>query len=441
MAESSSTSSTVLHVLPNGVRVLALPLPHLRTAAVSVYVRGGSAHETRPQAGLTHFVEHMLFKGTHGRDARRINRDAERLGAEANAHTDKDHLALHLRGLGEHVPEFVAQLADLVLHSTFPADEVERERQVLLHEMTEVDDDPMATAFKLFDSASWGLHAVARPVIGERRLVERHTREQLLALVRERFTAPNIVVVAAGGFDPKRLREASVRAFADAPPGEPARLEAPVWHGGVKSRDLPGSVQTHLVMGFPLPSLAEADPGAALAAAVFGEGMGSPLMDELRERRALLYYAACAADQFESCGQFVVEASTAPAQVHEASGEVLRLLQAHARAVDADDFERGRQQLVVRRLRAAEDPSRLAEDAALELLARGSVTPIERWLEGTRRLTPEDLRTRYAAMLARRPALALTGKVPRGMAAQLRERWEGHGTAPVPARRRMRLFR
>ncbi len=408
--------------LPNGVRCLALPLP-LRTAAVSLYIRSGSAHEPRALAGLTHFAEHMLFKGTSTRDARRINRDAEGLGAEVNAHTDKDHLALHLRGRAEHVPLFVEMLADLVLRPTFPADEVERERQVLLHEFTEVEDDPMAIAFKLFDHASWGLHALARPVIGERRLVERFTREHLLQLARERFTAPNLVVVAAGGFDEGMFRRTVEREFAAAAPGEANALTAPSWQGGLKSRDLAGSLQTHLVMGFPVPSLADDDPGALFAATLFGEGMGSPLMDELREKRALLYYAACAADLFENCGQFVVEASTAPEQVQEATTEVMRLLREQARAIDGDDLERGRQQLIVRRLRAAEDPARLAEDAALELLARGSVTSAADGLERVMALGADDLRRRFAAMLAQPPALALTGRVPRGLAAQMREQW------------------
>ncbi len=422
---TTSAPPPSLFTLPTGVRALALPLPHLRTAAVSVYIRSGSAHETRALAGLTHFAEHMLFKGTTTRDARAVNRDAERLGAEVNAHTDKDHLALHMRGLAEHAPLFVEMLADLVLRATFPADEVERERQVLLHEFTEVEDDPMAIAFKLFDHASWGLHALARPVIGERRLVERFTREHLLQLVRERFTAPNLVVVAAGGIDVGLFQRAVQQHFAAAPPGPANELPAPAWHGGLKSRDLPGSVQTHLVLGFPVPSLADDDIGALFAATLFGEGMGSPLMDELREKRALLYYAACAADLFENCGQFVVEASTAPEQVQEATTEVMRLLHEQARAIDGDDLERGRQQLIVRRLRAAEDPARLVEDAALELLARGSVTPAADALQRVMALASADLRRRFAAMLGAPPALALTGRVPRGLAAQMRERWAG----------------
>ena len=115
---------TTLATLPNGVRVVALRLPHLQSASVSVFVRSGSAHESRPLNGVSHVIEHMMFKGTATRDCRRINLDAERLGAEVNAHTDKDHTAFHMRGLGRHAALFVRMLGDIVRNASFPEDEV-----------------------------------------------------------------------------------------------------------------------------------------------------------------------------------------------------------------------------------------------------------------------------------------------------------------------------
>src|SRR5258706_7403003 len=103
--------------LANGVRIVAIRMPHLETASVSVFVRVGSAHESAALNGISHFVEHMVFKGTHARDARRINLDAERLGAEVNAHTDKDHTALHMSGFAAHAPQIVRMPCDLVLHA------------------------------------------------------------------------------------------------------------------------------------------------------------------------------------------------------------------------------------------------------------------------------------------------------------------------------------
>src|SRR5262245_58664563 len=140
-------SDTAVTTLGNGVRVVALRLPHFASAAVSVLVRSGSQHESARQNGISHFLEHMAFKGTRSRDCQQINLDAERLGAEVNAHTDKDHTAFHMRGLARDAATFVRMLGDIVRESTFPEAELERERQVLLHEYTEDADDAMATAF------------------------------------------------------------------------------------------------------------------------------------------------------------------------------------------------------------------------------------------------------------------------------------------------------
>ena len=148
--------------LANGLQVVLLHLPQLQTCSVSIFVRCGSGHESRRRNGIGHVIEHMAFKGTATRDARQINVNAERLGAEVNAHTDKDHTAFHMRGLAVHAPQLVAMLAELVSSPTFPDAELDSERQVLLQEHMEDEDDPMATAFRLFDHACYGLHPVAR---------------------------------------------------------------------------------------------------------------------------------------------------------------------------------------------------------------------------------------------------------------------------------------
>ncbi len=144
----------------------------------------------------------MAFKGTHERDCQRINLDAERLGADVNAHTDKDHTAFHMRGLARHAGDFVRMLGDIVCQGSFPEAELERERQVILHEVTEDEDDALSTAYKLFDSACYGTHPIAQPVIGRRRNIERFTRADLLAYVQRQYTGANVVVGVAGDIDP-----------------------------------------------------------------------------------------------------------------------------------------------------------------------------------------------------------------------------------------------
>jgi predicted Zn-dependent peptidase len=411
----------LLHRLANGVRLLVVPMPQLATVATSVFIHSGSQHERARESGISHAVEHMVFKGTASRDARRINLDAERLGAEVNAHTDKDHTAFHMRGLPQHTLHFVRMLADLVLTPTFPAAELEREREVLLHEFTEDDDDPLSTAFKLLDKACWGTHPAAQPVIGSRRNLERFSRDDLVQWVQSHFTAERCIVGVAGPVDPDAVLREVQACFGAMTRGTAPALEAPRWHGGVHSRRLDGCSQSHLVLGFPIASRLDDDPTATVAAALFGDGMSSPLLDQLRERRGLAYYAACSADVLDAAGQFVVEVSTSPAQLDATLRELTRLLREQAERVDPVDLERARNQIAVRQLRALERPLRRLEDAALELFAFGRLRPPAELLARREAIDAAALREQFGRMLNAGAALALAGKLPRAASERARE--------------------
>ena len=412
---------TVLAQLPNGVRVIALPMPQLHTAAVSVFVRTGSAHESAALNGISHVIEHMAFKGTAERDVRRINLDAERLGAEVNAHTDKDHTAYQMRGLAAHASDFVRMLGDIVLHSTFPEAELERERQVLLQEFAEDDDDPVSTGYKLFDRACYGLHAVGQPVIGSRRNIERFSRDELVRYVARQYTGANLIVGAAGAIDPDAIVRAAEAAFAAMPRGEANLITSPPYAGAIRARALAGSSQSHVVLGYPIPSLRDDAAAHLVAAAVFGEGMSSPLLARVREERALAYHASCVADQFDMCGQLVIEASTAPEQFDEFLREVSSLLRAQAEAIDPVDLDRARNQIAVRRLHDAEKPLRRLEDAALEAFVHGRLRSPGDTLARLQAVTADEVREAFARMLAAGASAAIVGSVRRGTGERARE--------------------
>lgn len=431
MTDIPTDPDTTLATLPNGVRVVATRMAHLDTASVSVFVRTGSAHESPALNGISHFVEHMVFKGTSERDARCINLDAERLGADVNAHTDKDHTAFHLCGLTRHAPLFVRMLAELVQHATFPEIELERERQVLLHEHTEDDDDPMATAYRLFDHACYGLHPLAQPVIGSRRNIERFRRTDLVGWVQRHYSGANVIVAAAGGIDPAALMREVEAAFGSMPRGAPNGLPPPAWIGGIRSRRITGSSQTHAVLGLPIPNLLDDDPACEVAATLFGEGMSSPLMAQLRERRGLVYYAACSADVRDPCGEFAVEASFAPDKLEEVLHEVARLLVAHAGSIDPVDLERARNQIAVRRLRALERPAQRLEEAALDLFALQRVRSSAERMERVAAVTAEQVRATFERMLASPVSLAIAGRVGRGVTDRARASLAGLRTSVV----------
>lgn len=402
-----------LHTLANGLRAVAIPMPWRQTVSLSVFIRTGSLHEPRVLNGISHVVEHMAFKGTHTRDCQRINLDAERLGAEVNAHTDKDHTAFHIEGLPNDLPTFVALLADIVRNSSFPGDELERERQVLQHEFTEFEEDPVNIAFELFDRACYGpQHPAGRSVIGTRAILKRITRDDLMAYVQHQYTACNVVVAAAGPVDEAAFLRATEAAFGDMPRGEPNTVPPPVWHGGVKARRVAGSEQCQIVMGFEAPPLADDSHVAhVLAAALLGEGMSSPLLDEIRERRGIAYHVGCSADVMPHAGQVVIDAATDPRQADAFFTETARLLKQHADGTDPVGLQRARNQISVRTLRALEHPAKRLETAAQDVFTFGQLRDPQVWLARLQAVGANEVREVFARMLAGHGAVGLAGSV------------------------------
>ncbi len=415
----------MIHRLNNGVRLLALPSTTLATASVAVFVRSGSAHEHKLINGISHVVEHMLFKGTTTRDARRINLDAERLGAEVNAHTDRDHTAFYMRGLPQHAPDFAHMLGDLIAAATFPEDELLRERDVLLQELAEEEDDPVSDAFRLYDAACWGEHPAAMPVIGTRARLKRLTRDNLLQYAQRHYRGGNVVVGAAGAFDEAAFIRACEGAFGALASGKNDLVGLATYVGGVKTRVDTGSSQVHAVIGGPIAprrgssTLDEAT--AQLAAAVLGEGMSSPLLHELRERRALAYQASASADVFEMGGQLTIDVSTAPERLDECLAATLHLLRNHAEHIDETELTRARRQLTVRHLRAQEKPLRLIENAALELFAHGQVRHTGERQAAIDEASPAAVKAVFERLLNAGLSMALTGRLPRAAGSKARE--------------------
>ncbi len=410
-----------LSTLTNGLRTVTIPMPWRQTVSLSVFIRTGSLHESARLNGISHVVEHMAFKGTATRDCQRINLDAEALGAEVNAHTDKDHTAYHIEGLPGDLHAFVDWLADIVLNSSFPADELERERRVIEQEFSEFEDDPTSVAFQLLDRACYGSHhAAGRPIIGSRANILRFSRDELLAYAQAQYTACNVVVTAAGPVDPEAFSRRVERAFGAMPSGSPNTLSAPVWQGGLKAKRLAGTGQCQVLLGFEAPSLGDVRSTQhlphVLAASLLGEGMSSPLLDEIRERRGLAYHVAASADIQPLSGQFLIEGATAPAQAEEFLQAVHQLLRRHAQGpLDKVALARARKQLQMRALRGMEQPARRMEAAAQELFSYGQLRDPAQTLAQLRAVRPQQIQAVFEQLLApgsARPAVALAGTVP-----------------------------
>lgn len=409
----------ILQALPNGVRILAIPMPHVRSASVGVFLHVGSRDETPASNGIGHVLEHMAFKGTSTRTVQQINLDAERLGADVNAYTGKDSTGYFMTGLGRHAPDFLRMTADIVLDSTFPEAELQRELEVIRQEAIEYDEDPQESSSELLDRALWGAHPMGMPVIGTVANIERFTRDDLVGHVRAHYVGERTVVAAAGNFDVDAFMALAAQLFGGMRSNAASRpsAAAPPHVGTTRARRFSQVSQVFLNLACPLlPPPGEAMPQqrwrlvAAVAANLFGGGMSAPLVDTVRERMGLAYATDASLESGDAWASFIVHAVTTPDKLDAlvtATGELLR---AQAAQVDPVHLERAKNQLTVTRVREAERTYGTMERAVEELFARGAVTPAAEILDTIASITQDEVRAVFARMLEQPPALAITGK-------------------------------
>ena len=417
------TDAAVIKTLPNGVRLLAIPLPHVRSASVGVFVRVGSRDETSATNGVSHVLEHMAFKGTATRSVQTINLEAERLGADVNAFTSKDSTGYFMTGLGKHVDQFLTMTADIVLNSSFPPIELERELQVIRQEAIEYAEDPEDRSAEMLERAIWGDHAMGMPVIGTLANIERFTRDDLVAHVRSHYVAEKTVVAVAGAFDVDAFFAQADRLFAGMPraPGAASPVATPAapakYIGSAVGERFSQVSQVFVNLAWPIvppPGETLQDRrwrlAASVAATLFGGGMSSPFTDTVRERLGLAYSAHATTDAGDAWSNFIVHAVTTPDKLDALLTATGALLRAHTREIDDVHLERAKNQLIVSRVRAAERTYETMERAVEDLFVRGVPSSTPESIGIIESLTADEVRAVFERMLRHPPALAITGK-------------------------------
>jgi len=204
-------------VLDSGLRLLTEKMPHVRSVSIGVWLTRGSRHETEPQGGIAHVVEHMLFKGTATRTAEDIAQEIDSVGGQLDAFTAKEYASYYIKVLDEHVATAVDLLADIVMNPRFEHDDLEREKKVILEEIKMVEDTPDDLVHELFTQHFWEGHSLARPILGSKETVESFTAATLREYFRTAYVAPNLIVAAAGNIEHAQVRELVERAFAKLP--------------------------------------------------------------------------------------------------------------------------------------------------------------------------------------------------------------------------------
>jgi predicted Zn-dependent peptidase len=327
-------------LLPGGVRVLTETVPGVRSVSLGIWVGTGSRDETPAQAGAAHYLEHLLFKGTRRRTAAEIAEAFDAVGGELNAFTAKEHTCFYAHVLDDDLPMALDVLADVVTDAVLDPAHVELERNVVLEEIAIRDDDPEDLVGELFDEALFGDHPLGRPIIGSEESVRSMKREVLHGFWRARYTAPRLVLAAAGNLVHGHVVDLAAVALHGAGeragPAGPAPLrtpDPPVREGGRLALRPDDCEQAHLMLG--VPALSRHDPrrpALSVLNAALGGGPSSRLFQQVREERGLAYSVYSTSAAYADAGSLAVYAGCAP----ERLGEVATVVRGVLAAVAAD---------------------------------------------------------------------------------------------------------
>ncbi|MQA24206.1 MAG: insulinase family protein [Micromonosporaceae bacterium] len=404
-------------VLPNGLRVLTEAIPAMRSVSFGIWARVGSRDETAPLAGGSHFLEHLLYKGTARRTALEISAALEAVGGETNAFTTKEHTCYYARVLDQDLPLAIDVMCDVVTGSLLDDEDVETERGVILEEIAMNDDEPADLAHDLFYRAVLGDHPLGRPISGSVESISAMTRDQLLGFYRRRYTAPQLVVTAAGNLEHSAVVAAVREAFARgrfAADGTPAPLRPAGKPTPAASQSLvrgKDTEQANLLLGCPAPArLDERRFAIGVLNNALGGGMSSRLFQEIRERRGLAYSVYSHTSQYADTGLFGVYAGCAPGKADEVLSLAREQLAAVASGALTDgEIERGKGMLKGSLVLGMEDTgSRMSQLGKGELLY-GDLLSVDELLAKVHAVTVDEVHSIASELLNQPMSLAVVG--------------------------------
>jgi len=420
-AYSADDGATVRRtILPGGLRVVTETLPAVRSAALGIWVGVGSRDETARHEGATHYLEHLLFKGTRQRTALDISAEMDAVGGEMNAFTTKEYTCYYARVLDADLPLATDILSDMVTNSVISPQDVDAERNVVLEEIAMNDDDPTDTVHEAFAAQLFGDTPLGRPVLGTVESINAITREQIFEHYQARYSPDHLVVAAAGSLDHDDLVAQVSEAFGAAlkPGAEPAppRLSGEYASRGhtagtglrLVSR---GIEQANLVLG--CEGLARTDDrryALGVLNAALGGGMSSRLFQEIREKRGLAYSVYSFGSQNADTGMWGIYVGCLPSKADDVlsicTSEVEKLVSG---GLTDEELERGKGQMRGSIVLGLEDPSSRMSRIGKSELVYPRLEPVEETLDRIEAVTHDDIRAVASEVLGRPKALAVVG--------------------------------
>ena len=377
--------------LDSGIRVVTEAVPSVRSVALGLWVRTGSRDETPAQAGVSHFLEHLLFKGTKRYSAIEIAEIFDGLGAAVNAATGKESTNLHARFLDTHTEEAFDLLAEMLLGPTYP--EIDSEREVVLEEIAMYEDEPQDKVHDVLDQAVFGEHPLGRRVLGEAEVISSIPVPEIDAYHRARYTGANIVVAAAGNIDHEGIVELTRRHIEAAAGGDAAKLEAPEVDGAQVAFQEKDTEQFHICFG--APGIDRSDDrryALSIVDAVFGGSTSSRLFREVREKRGLAYAVGSYTQQYVDSGLIGIYIGTRQDNVEEACEIIGReLASVHTEGITDDELARAKEHVKGRIVLSSESSAARMSRIGKAILFDTPLLTLDELLEKIDAVTREDV--------------------------------------------------
>lgn len=395
--------------LENGLRVITDNIPGVATATLGLWVQVGARSEPAKLNGISHFLEHMAFKGTTTRSAKQIAEEIENVGGHLNAYTARENTAYHARILENDVPLAVELIADIIQNSTFEEEELLRERDVILQEIGQSFDTPDDIIFDYFQETAFPDHPLGRPILGTPEIINRITRDDLKDYMTREYTGSRMIFAAAGAVDHEHIVDLCQKNFTKISTHPTETIQKASYQGGhyFDKRKLE---QVHLVLGFESCPAGHPDHyPTSVFSSLLGGGMSSRLFQEVREKRGLVYTIYSFKNAFQDSGLFSIYAGTGEHQVEELLPTVKDILIDFPKTLEDKEIERSKAQLKAGLLMSLESTSSRCEKLAQHLMVYGRPIPPEEVIEKVNAVTREDIIRVATQMIQTTPTFAALG--------------------------------
>lgn len=400
-------------LLPNGLRVVGERLPYLRSVSIGAWMHVGSMMEKPEESGLSHFLEHMVFKGTAKRTARQIAEEMDAVGGQLNAFTGRDCTCFYAKVIDENLELAVDILSDLVINATMDEAELEKERGVILEEISMDEDSPEDLVHDMLQLAQFGEQSPGQPILGPADQIAAYTREDLLQFRRAHYAPKETVVALAGNYEPEKVLAWVTRYFGGWD-NEIAPVATPQWHvlngrTTVREKD---TEQMHICLGFP--GMAYGSDGVyplAVANNVLGGAMSSRLFQRIREELGMAYSIYSYPNTYMGVGTFCLYAGVSPKNVETVLREIRAELRKFAgEGMTEKEFNDSVTQLRSGYLMGLESPGARMQSLGRSTLLRGKPVSHEETLAAIEAVTIDKVMCVAREVLTQAPCIAVVGK-------------------------------